>query len=135
MTATVGSLRSQQLGWALVSVNAPTPGGAQSAGLPLHVYQLLNVPASAISFDPFTRKIYAVLPSTSTAITGNSLVAIDPANGSVGSPIQVGSEPNLLSETSDGNYLFIGLSGAKSLGRFNLLNPTIELTVPIVSTP
>ena len=73
-------------------------------------------------------------PSTSTVITGNSLVAIDPASGNVGAPIQVGSEPNLLSETSDGNYLFIGLSGAKSLGRFNLLNQTMDLTVPIVST-
>ncbi len=134
MTATVDSSLIQQLGWAQVSVTTPTPGGGQSAGLPLHIYQLLNVPASAISFDPFTRKIYAVLPSTSTVITGNSLVAIDPASGSVGTPIQVGSEPNLLSETSDGNYLFIGLSGAKSLGRFNLLNQTMDLTVPIVST-
>jgi uncharacterized repeat protein (TIGR01451 family) len=134
MTATVDSSLIQQLGWAQVSVTNPAPGGGQSVGLPLHIYQLLNVPANAISFDPFTRKIYAVLPSTSTVITGNSLVAIDPASGSVGAPIQVGSEPNLLSETSDGNYLFIGLSGAKSLGRFNLLNQTLDLTVPIVST-
>jgi len=134
MTATVDSSLIQSLGWAQVSVTTPTPGGGQSAGLPLHIYQLLNVPASAISFDPFTRKIYAALPSTSTTITGNSLISIDPATGSVGAPIQVGSEPNLLSETSDGNYLFIGLSGAKSLGRFNLLNQTMNLTVPIVST-
>jgi trimeric autotransporter adhesin len=134
MTATVDSSLIQNLGWAQISVTTPTPGGGQSVDLPLHIYQLLNVPANVISFDPFTRKIYAALPSTSTSITGNSLVAIDPATGSVGSPIQVGSEPNLLSETSDGNYLFIGLSGAKSLGRFNLLNQTMDVTVPIVST-
>jgi uncharacterized repeat protein (TIGR01451 family) len=134
MTATVDSSLIQSLGWAQVSVTTPMPGGGQSAGLPLHIYQLLNVPANVISFDPFTRKIYAALPSTSTAITGNSLVAIDPASGSVGAPIQVGSEPNLLSETNDGNYLFIGLSGAKSLGRFNLLSQTMDVTVPIVST-
>jgi uncharacterized repeat protein (TIGR01451 family) len=134
MTATADSSLVQSLGWAQVSVTTPTLGGGQSAGLPLHIYQLLNVPANVISFDPFTRKIYAALPSTSTTITGNSLVAIDSANGSVGAPIQVGSEPNLLSETSDGNYLFIGLSGAKSLGRFNLLHQTMDVTVPIVST-
>ncbi|WP_433967527.1 beta strand repeat-containing protein [Tunturiibacter gelidiferens] len=134
MTATVDSSLIQNLGWAQVSVTTPTPGGGQSVGLPLHIYQLLNVPANVISFDPFTRKIYAALPSTSTGITGNSLVAIDPATGSVGTPITVGSEPNLLSETSDGNYLFIGLSGAKSLSRFNLLNQTMDVTVPIVST-
>jgi trimeric autotransporter adhesin len=134
MTATVDSSLIQNLGWAQVSVTTPTPGGGQSSGLPLHIYQLLNVPANVISFDPFTRRIYAALPSTSTTITGNSLVAIDPATGSIGTPIQVGSEPNLLSETSDGNYFFIGLSGAKSLGRFNLLSQTMDVTVPIVST-
>ena len=134
MTATVDSSLIQQLGWAQVSATTPAPGGGQSAGVPVHIYQLLNVPANTISFDPFTRKIYAVLPSTSTSITGNSLVAIDPASGSVGAPINVGSEPNLLSETSDGKYLFIGLSGAKSVGRFNLLNQALDLTVPIVST-
>jgi hypothetical protein len=134
MTATVDSSLIQQLGWAQVSVTTPAPGGGQASPLPLHIYQLLNIPANAISFDPFTRKLYAVLPSTSTSLSGNSVVAIDPASGSVGSPIQVGSEPNLLSETSDGNYLFIGLSGAKSLGRFNLLTQTLDLTVPIVST-
>jgi uncharacterized repeat protein (TIGR01451 family) len=134
MTATVDSSLIQNLGWAQISVTTPTPGGGQAAGLPLHIYQLLNVPANVISFDPFTRKIYAALPSTSTSITGNSLVAIDPATGSVGTPIQVGSEPNLLSETSDGKYLFIGLSGAKSLGRFDLISQTMDITVPIVST-
>jgi len=133
MTATVDSSLITQLGWAQVSVTTPAPGGGQSSALPLHIYQLLNVPANAINYDPFTRKLYAVLPSTSTTISGNSLVAIDPASGSVGSPIQVGSEPNLLSETSDGNYLYISLSGAKSLGRFNLLNQTLDLTVPIYS--
>jgi hypothetical protein len=134
MTATVDSSLIQQLDWAQISVTTPAPGGGQSSGLPLHIYQLLNVPANAINFDPFTRKLYAVLPSSSTSISGNSIVAIDPTNGSVGSPIQVGSEPNMLSETSDGNYLYIGLSGAKSLGRFNLLNQTLDLTVPIYST-
>jgi hypothetical protein len=134
MTATVDSSLINQLGWAQISVTTPAPGGGQSAALPLHIYQLLNVPANTISFDPFTRKIYAALPSTSSTITGNSLVAIDPASGNIGAPIQVGSEPNLLSETSDGNYLYIGLSGAKSLGRFNLLTQTMDVTVPIVST-
>lgn len=134
MTATVDSSLIQQLGWAQISVTTPAPGGGLSAALPLHIYQLLNVPANTISFDPFTRKIYAALPSTATSISGNSLVAIDPVSGNIGAPVQVGSEPNLLSETSDGNYLYIGLSGAKSLGRFNLLTQTMDVTVPIVST-
>lgn len=134
LTAMVDPSLIAQLGWAKISVSTPTPGGGLSAALPLHIYQMLNVPANAISFDPFTQKLYAVLPSTSTAITGNSLVAINPFTGDVGSPIQVGSEPNLLAETSDGQYMYIGLSGAKSLGKFNLNSQSIEATIPIVYT-
>lgn len=131
LTASIDSSKVANLGWASITVSTPTPGGGVSAPLPFTIYQVLNVPASAIAYDAFTRKLYATLPSTSTNITGNSIVTIDPATGNVGSPINVGSEPNLLSETSDGNYFYIGLSGAKSLGRFNLLNQTLDLTIPI----
>jgi uncharacterized repeat protein (TIGR01451 family) len=133
LTATVDSSLIKQLGWSQVSVATPAPGGGTSAALPFTIYQLVNVSANAIAYDPFTQKLYAVLPSTSTTLSGNSIVAIDPATGNVGTPIHVGSEPNLLSETSDGKYFYIGLSGAKSLGRFNLLNQTLDLTVPLPS--
>jgi uncharacterized repeat protein (TIGR01451 family) len=131
LTATVDAFLVKQLGWSLVSVSTAAPGGGRSAALPLSIYQLLNVPANAMKYDPFTRKLYAVLPSTSASLTGNSIVAIDPATGSVGTPISVGSEPNLLSETSDGKYMYVGLSGAKALGRFNLMNQSLDLTVPL----
>jgi len=131
LAATVDSSLVKQLGWSLVSVSTAAPGGGQSAALPFSIYQLLDVPANAMKYDPFTRKLYAVLPSTSTTLTGNSIVAIDPATSSVGTPILVGSEPNVLSETSDGKYMYIGLSGAKALGRFNLLNQTLDQTVSL----
>ena len=135
MTASIDSSLVQQLGWAQISVQNPAPGGGQAAGLPMYIYKLLDVPANVISFDPFTRKIYAALPSTSSVLSGNSVLSVDPFTGSMGSPIQVGSEPNLLSETSDGKYLYIGLSGAKSIGRFNLQNQSLDLTVPITYYP
>lgn len=131
LTASVDASMVKQLGWSSISVSSAAPGGGQSGALPFSIYQVLDVPANAITFDPFTQKLYAVLPSTSANLSGNSIVAIDPVTGSLGNPVQVGSEPNLLSETSDGNYLYIGLSGAKSLGRFNLLNQALDLTVPL----
>jgi uncharacterized repeat protein (TIGR01451 family) len=133
MTATVDSSLVQQIGWAKLSVKTPAPGGGQSADLPLHIYGVLNVAANVISFDPFTRKLYAALPSTSSPISGNSILPIDPFTGAMGAPVQVGSEPNLLSETSDGKYLYIGLSGAKSIGRFNLLSQSLDVTVPLLT--
>ena len=131
LTATVDGSLIQQLGWSQVSVSSAPPGGGQSAALPFSIYQLLNLPANAMTYDPFTRKLYAVLPSTSPAVTGNSVVAIDPATGAMGAPMPVGSEPTLVAETSDGNYLFVGLHGSSSLGRFNLLNQSLDLTIPI----
>jgi uncharacterized repeat protein (TIGR01451 family) len=134
LTATVDASLIQQLGWAEVSVASAAPGGGNSSALTLSIYSVVAVPANAMTWDPFTRKLYAVLPSTSTAITGNSLVSIDPATGTVGQPIQVGSEPNLITGTTSGNYLYIGVSGADSLARFNMATQSVDSTVPLTST-
>jgi hypothetical protein len=102
--------------------------------LPLTAYAVISLDINHLSFDPFTRKLYASVPSTATQVTGNSLVAIDPASGSLGTPLNVGSEPNRVSESSDGQYLYIGLDGSKSLTRVDLTSmtqgPVYPLTVP-----
>ncbi len=36
-----------------------------------------------------------------------------------------------MAETSDGKYLYVGLSGANSLAQFNLLNQTVDATIPL----
>lgn len=118
-------------GWSAVTVSNPPPGGGVSNVSPLTVYAVVNVPANGISFDPFTRKIYATLPSTSTPLTGNSIVPVDPLTGKVGTALSVGSEPNVMAETLDGKYLYIGLSGAASLARFNLLTQHLEAAIPM----
>ena len=134
MTATVDSSLIQNLGWAQISVTTPharwrTVHRSAASYLPTAEYpckrhQLRSIHAkdlccAAKHLDQHHRQQ-----------SGRHR----PCHGTAGTPIQVGSEPNLLSETSDGNYLFIGLSGAKSLGRFNLLTQTMDVTVPIVST-
>jgi trimeric autotransporter adhesin len=135
LTATVDAAAIASFGWEPVTVSNPAPGGGVSQATPLTIYAAVNVQANAISFDPFTRKIYATLPSTSTPLTGNAVVTVDPVTGNVGSPIAVGSEPNVMAETSDGDYLYIGLSGAASLARFNLLTQQLEATIPMVMSP
>ena len=134
LTATIDASLVKQLGWGMITVSSAAPGGGTSSPLTLSVYSLLSVPANAMVYDPFTRKLWAVLPSTSTSPAGNSIVSIDPTSGTIGTPIQIGSEPNLLAETSSGNYIYVGLSGAKSLGRFNMLTQNLDLTVPLVTT-
>jgi trimeric autotransporter adhesin len=132
LTASVVASTVANYGWAAVTVSNAAPGGGISQVSPLTIYAVVYVPANRILFDPFTRRLYATLPSTSPApLTGNSVVSIDPVTAAVDTPISVGSEPNLMAETSDGNYLWVGLSGSDSLGRFNLVNQQLEATIPL----
>jgi hypothetical protein len=131
LTASVTAAEIANYGWAPVTVSNPTPGGGLSQMVPLTIYDLVNVPAHSILFDPYGQLLYATVPSTATSLTGNSVVSINPFTGAVGTPVPVGSEPTVMAETGDGNYLYIGLSGSDSLAQFNLLNQSVTATIPL----
>lgn len=139
VTAAVPASAIVNYGWAPVTVSNPSPGGGASSVVPLTIYNLVNVPANSILFDPYGQSLYATIPSSATGITGNSVVAINPFTGAVGTPVAIGSQPTLMAETSDGNYLYVGLNGADSLAQFNLLTQSVTATIPLVyssaSTP
>ena len=131
LTAAIPASAIVNYGWAAVTVSNPSPGGGNSQIAPLTIYALVNLPANGIAYDSFTQKIYATLPSTATGIMGNSVIALDPVTAKVGPPVLVGSEPDIMAETSDGDYLYIGLSGADSLARFNLATQSLDATIPL----
>ena len=132
LTASVDSSMIVNYGWAPVTVSNPAPGGGVSQIVPLTVYAIVNIAPNAILFDPYSQQIYATLPSASTSPSGNSLVAVNPFTGSVGSPVFIGSEPNVMAESADGNYLYIGLTGAKTLAQFNLPGQSLVQTFPLL---
>lgn len=133
LTATVDASNITALGWAAISVSNPSPGGGASSALPLSIFQAISLDVNRMTFDPFTQKLYASIPSTATQVVGNSIVAIDPFSGSIGAHAGVGSEPNPLAESPDGKYLYIGLDGAKSLTRVDLTSGLAQSPVfPIV---
>jgi len=134
LTATVSASEIANYGWAAITVSNPLPGGGISQIQPLTIYGLVNVPASGLIFDPYSQLLYATIPSTATNLTGNSIVSIDPVTGTVGTPIPIGSEPTVMTETSDGNYLWVGLSGANSVAQFDLLHQSLKSTVPLSLT-
>ena len=45
------------------------------------------------------QSLYATIPSSASGITGNSLVAINPFTGAVGTPVADGSQPTVMAET------------------------------------
>jgi hypothetical protein len=131
LTATVPAAQITTYGWAEITVNNPAPGGGVSSVTPLTVYASVSLPASGLLFDPYAQLLYAMVPSTSTTLTGNSVVSVNPFSLAVGTPVLVGSEPNVMAETSDGKYLFVGLSGANSLAQFDLADQTLTATIPL----
>jgi uncharacterized repeat protein (TIGR01451 family) len=131
LTFSVPSSDLTTLGWAQVIVSTPSPGGGQSSPLIVSIYQSLNVPAADLLYEPFTRKLYATVPSSATTIAANSLVQIDPLSGTVSSPMVLGNGPSVMAETADGKLLYIGFSANNTLGQFNLLNQSITGIYPL----
>lgn len=135
LTASVTAAQVANYGWAAVTVSNPSPGGGVSAIIPLTIYALVNVPASSILFDPYKQSLYATIPSTATGITGNSVVAINPFTGAVGTPVAIGSQPTVMTESGDGKYLYISLSGANTVAQYDLIHQQLLQTVTFSGLP
>ncbi len=73
--------------------------------------------------DPSGGKLYASVPGRA-GINGNSITTIDPAVGAVGASVFIGSEPNRLALSDNGQYLYAGLDGAGAVRRFDLATQT-----------
>jgi hypothetical protein len=134
LTAAVTASEIANYGWTPVTISNPAPGGGVSPVMPLTIYAVVNVPASGLLFDPWSQQLYATIPGTSTSVTGNSIVTVNPFTGAVGTPVNVGSNPNVMAETADGNYLYIGLSGSDSLAQFDLRHQSLIATYPLTFT-
>ncbi len=131
LTAIVPQSALATLGWAPVTVSNPTPGGGVSNPLPLSVFNVITLGVNHILYDPYSRQIMASVGSGSSSIVGNSIVAIDPQTGTVGTPVPIGSQPTNLALTSDGQVLYTILTGSQSIGVFNMLTQSAEFTYAV----
>jgi trimeric autotransporter adhesin len=135
LTALVPASTIANYGWAPITVSNPSPGGGASSILPLTIYGTVNVPASSILFDPYGQSIYATIPGSATGITGNSVVAINPFTGTIGTPIPIGSQPTVMAESGDGNDLYVSLTGANSVAQFDLVHQQFLQTITFSGQP
>ncbi|HEV2860519.1 MAG TPA: Calx-beta domain-containing protein [Pyrinomonadaceae bacterium] len=94
---------------------------AQSAAAPF--VRVLNLPVNDIAYDKQSKKLFASVPSRAGA-GGNSVTEIDPATGALGASVFVGSEPNKLAISDDGQALYVGLDGASSVRRVDVASRT-----------
>ncbi|MGI4756368.1 MAG: beta strand repeat-containing protein [Janthinobacterium lividum] len=110
LTATAPTASLTAMTWSPVSVRTPTPGGGSSNTLPFTVFNVTTVGLNHIVYEPYSRKLYASVSSGSSTITGNSVVSIDPATGTFGTPVTFATAPDLLTLSSSGNSIFTTLA-------------------------
>ncbi len=94
----------------------------------------ITLKTNDIIYDPVSHKIYASVPS-SAGINGNCITVIDPWSGFVGPSIPVGSEPNKLALSDDGQYLYVSLDGAAAVRRVHVPTLTPGLQFVLGSDP
>ncbi|HYV09957.1 MAG TPA: Calx-beta domain-containing protein [Pyrinomonadaceae bacterium] len=96
----------------------PTPTPAAAAFI-----RQMPLTANDLVYNEGTQKIYASVPSSERS-NGNTIAEIDPSLGTVTSQTFVGSEPTVLAQGDDGATLYVGLQGAASVRRYNILTHT-----------
>jgi sugar lactone lactonase YvrE len=121
-----------------VSIPAPTPTPSPTPSpsppyIPTFVRRV-DLRANNIVYSNATQAIYASVPS-SVGANGNSITKITPDTGLVGPATFVGSEPNKLAISSEGETLYVHLDGANSMRRFDVVSQTSGLQIPTSSQP
>ena len=84
-----------------------TSGGT---GASLPVVRNLDVVARHVIWSPVTQRLYASVQSPETH--NDSVAVIEPLAGVIERYIRVGSTPNRLAISDDGQYLYVGIAGA-----------------------
>lgn len=134
INATVPSANLAAMGWSGISVVNSSPGGGTSNTLPLTVYNVITIGVNHILYDPYSRKIMASVGSGSSSVTGNSIAPITPETGTVGTAVNIGSQPTNLALTSDGNILYTIIAGSQSVARFNMLTQQADFRWAVPNT-
>ena len=133
LSATIAASLTTKMGSAQITVVTPSPGGGTSGALTFSIFRSVDLDTNDVIFDPFTRKLYASIPSTAHQVTGNSIVSIDPLTGALGNPVFIGSEPTRMGLSDDGQYLYVVLSGANAVRRMYLPTMTAGTQFTTVS--
>lgn len=108
-----------------VASPTPTPSPTPSpspAFIPTFVRQI-NLPANYLVYSEATKSLYASVPGSAGA-NGNSITKINPETGALGSSTFIGSEPNKIAVSSDGQTLWVHLDGANAARRFDVATET-----------
>ncbi|WP_047495725.1 choice-of-anchor D domain-containing protein [Terriglobus sp. TAA 43] len=128
VTIPVGAITA--LGEQGLTVVNPAPGGTSST-VAITPYSVIPLTLSNMVYDATSKKIFAAVPNLSTT-NPNTILPIDPATGSTGTPIPVLNNPTNLAVSDDGRYLYVspfaqnGVTG--QLQRIDLTTGSVDRT-------
>jgi hypothetical protein len=96
--------------------------------------QSISLTANQMLYEPVSGKLYATVPSRAGS-NGNSIATIDPVTATVLSTVFIGSEPDPLAASDDGQFLYIGLDGASAVRRYTIATQRPGLQFSLGSDP
>ena len=116
----------------LGSSAASTSQPLQSQSSTTPFVTVLNIPVNDIAYDKVSKKLFASIPSVAGP-SGNSVTEIDPVTATLGTSVFVGSEPNKIAVSDDGQTLYVGIDGAASVRRVDVASHTATTQIRLGS--
>jgi len=107
-------------------------GGISSAGTSFAA-QIVNQASKDIVFDPFDQLFYLSVPNTTSS--GNTIAVLDPSTTQIVGAQYAGSNPNVISISDDGQFLYAGIDGSSSVQRFTLPSLATDVRYPLGAGP
>lgn len=86
--------------------------------------KLVDIKLNNIVYVASEDRIYGTLSGQYP--NGNSLVIINPYTGNIEKYYQIGSQPNKMTISKDGKYIYIGLDAQNKINRFNVKEKKID---------
>ncbi|MGO9930695.1 MAG: YncE family protein [Steroidobacteraceae bacterium] len=93
-------------------------------------YYVLSFQANDLVWDAVNQRIYFAISANSTLMP-NTIVAVDPTTGTVTSQLSVAQEPQRLSVSQDGRYLYVAMAAGGGVDRLNAPNLTLDIQIPV----
>lgn len=103
--AVVPTASLTSLGWLALTVQTPSANSVSSITA-IPVVKTLAINANHIVYDPYNRKLWATIGTSTGTLPSNSLVSIDPATGAMGTPVTLSDTPYALALSDSGETLY-----------------------------
>jgi hypothetical protein len=106
-----------------ISVFTAAPGGGQSGSLSFVVYGAATLSTKDLAYDSIGEQIYASVAATAPD-RANTLTAINPMTGALGTSTSIGPDPGKLAISQDSRSIYVGFDGAPQIRRFDISSQT-----------